>query len=51
MILMALETGQHVVPAPAGEAELAPVIVVGRRAAHMMMALMADEPPITSPRG
>ena len=32
---MALETGQHVVPAPAGEAELAPVIIVGGLAAHV----------------
>jgi hypothetical protein len=35
IILMALETGQHVVPSPAGEAELAPVIVVGGLAAHI----------------
>ena len=35
MILVALEIGQHVVPAPAGEAELAPVIVVGGLAAHV----------------
>src|SRR5262249_30504625 len=35
MILVALEKGQHVVPAPAGQAELAPVIVVGGLAAHV----------------
>jgi hypothetical protein len=35
IILMALEPGQHVVPAPAGEAELAPMIIVGGLAAHI----------------
>ena len=35
MVLRALEQGQHVVPGPAGIAELAPVVVVGRLAAHV----------------
>src|SRR5207302_5589992 len=35
MMLVLLEVGQHVVPAPAGEAELAPVIVIGRLPAHV----------------
>src|ERR1700730_1649081 len=35
MIFVALEIRQHVVPAPAAQAELAPVIVVGGLAAHI----------------
>ena len=35
MVLVLLEHRQHVVPAPAGEAELAPVVVVGGLAAHV----------------
>src|SRR5277367_731926 len=35
MILVALEVGQHVVPAPAVESELAPMVVVGSLAAHI----------------
>src|SRR5260370_22525548 len=35
MILVALEIVQHVVPAPAGKAELAPMVVVRRLAAHV----------------
>ena len=35
VVLRALEVGQHVVPGPAGIAELAPVVVVGRLAAHV----------------
>ena len=35
MILMLAEERQHVVPAPAGKPELAPVIVVGRLPAHI----------------
>ncbi len=35
VILVALEQRQHVVPAPAGEPELAPVIVIGGLAAHV----------------
>ena len=34
-ILAALEVGQHVVPRPAGVAELAPLVVVARLAAHV----------------
>ena len=34
-VLGAAEVGQHVVPAPAGIAELAPVVVVRRLAAHV----------------
>ena len=35
VVLVAQEIGQHVVPAPAGETELAPAVVVGRLAAHV----------------
>ena len=35
MVLVLLEERQHVVPAPAGEAELAPVVVVAGLAAHV----------------
>ena len=35
MVLLADEIGQHVVPAPAGKAELAPAVIVGRLAAHI----------------
>src|SRR4029077_2277252 len=35
MIFVALEIRQHVVPAPAPQAELAPVIVIGGLAAHI----------------
>src|SRR5262249_41989443 len=35
MILVALEERQHVVPTPAGQPELAPVVVVRRLAAHI----------------
>ena len=35
MIFVALEIRQHIVPAPAAQAELAPVIVVGGLAAHI----------------
>ena len=35
MILVLAEERQHVVPAPAGEPKLAPVIVIGRLAAHI----------------
>ena len=35
MVLVALEERQHVVPAPAVEAELAPAVVVGGLAAHV----------------
>src|SRR5262249_47745261 len=35
MVLVPLEERQHVVPAPAGQAELAPVVVIGRLAAHV----------------
>src|SRR5580658_53709 len=35
MVLLADEVGQHVLPAPAGKAELAPAVVVGRLAAHV----------------
>ncbi len=35
LILRLLEIGQHVVPAPARIAELAPVVVVARLAAHV----------------
>ena len=35
VVLGLLEIGQHVVPAPAGIAELAPAVVVGRLAAHV----------------
>src|SRR6266404_1529074 len=34
MIVKALEDWAHVIPAPAGEAELSPVIVIRRLAAH-----------------
>ena len=34
-VLGAAEVGKHVLPAPAGIAELAPVVVVGRLAAHV----------------
>src|SRR6266404_1415299 len=51
MILQPPERRPDVVPAPAAKAELAPVVVIGGLAAHQIMALMADEPPITLPRG
>src|SRR5690606_15894711 len=35
MVLRALEVGQHLLPAPAGVAELAPEVVVARLAAHV----------------
>ncbi len=35
MVLLAEEVGQHVVPAPAGKAELAPAVIIGRLAAHI----------------
>ena len=35
MVLLAEEIGQHVLPAPAGKAELAPAVIVGRLAAHI----------------
>src|SRR5258705_382578 len=35
MILVLLEIGQHVVPAPAGQSKLAPMIIVGRLAPHV----------------
>ena len=35
MVLLADEVGQHVVPAPAGKAELAPAVIIGRLAAHI----------------
>src|SRR6185437_16894049 len=35
IILMALEYGQHIVPAPARQAKLAPAVVVRRLAAHV----------------
>ena len=35
MVLLAEEIGQHVVPAPAGKAKLAPAVIVGRLAAHI----------------
>ena len=35
VIFVPLEKRQHVVPAPAGESELAPMIVIGRLAAHI----------------
>src|SRR5580658_1741241 len=35
MVLLADEVGQHVIPAPAGKAKLAPAVVVGRLAAHV----------------
>ena len=35
MIFMPLEKRQHIVPAPAGEPKLAPMIVVGRLPAHI----------------
>src|SRR5262249_59907609 len=35
MILMLLEDRQHIVPAPAREAKLAPMVVVGSLAAHV----------------
>ena len=35
MVLLTQEIGQHVVPAPAGKAELAPAVIVGRLAAHI----------------
>ena len=34
MILQPLEAGPHIVPAPAGETQLPPVVVVGRLSAH-----------------
>jgi len=50
MIFQPPEVRQHVVIAPAGEAELAPMIVIGACPRIEIMALMADEPPITLPR-
>src|SRR6266478_5427203 len=35
MILVLLEIRQHVVPAPAGQSKLAPMIIVGRLAPHV----------------
>jgi hypothetical protein len=35
VILVLEEEGQHVVPAPALEPELAPAVVIGRLAAHV----------------
>jgi len=35
VMLMPLEIGQHVVPTPAAEAELAPMVVIGRLPAHI----------------
>jgi hypothetical protein len=35
MVGLFLEEGQHVVPAPAGQPELAPMVVVGRLPAHV----------------
>ena len=35
MVLVPLEIFQHVVPAPAGKPELAPMVVIGRLAAHV----------------
>src|SRR6516164_3501572 len=35
MILMLSEEGQHVVPAPAGEAELAPMVIISGLATHV----------------
>ena len=35
MVLLADEIGQHIVPAPAGQAELAPAVIVSRLATHV----------------
>ena len=46
-----LEQRQHVGVAPAGIAELPPVVVIRRLAAHMTMALTELDPPKSRPRG
>ncbi|MDZ7712102.1 MAG: hypothetical protein U5L06_02810 [Rhodovibrio sp.] len=49
VILVRLEMGQHVVPAPAGAAQLAPAVVIARLAAHVDHAVdrraAAQHPP------
>ena len=52
MILQSPKHRQHVVIGPAFQAELAPVIVVGGPDRGIeIMALIAEQPPITLPRG
>ena len=51
LVLGAAEIRQHVGEAPAGIAELAPVIEVLRLPADVKSPLIDEEPPITLPRG
>ncbi len=51
VVVEAFEHRKNVVPTPSGEAQLSPVIVVRAWPRMEIMALMAEEPPITLPRG
>ena len=51
MVEMLPEDRQHVIPAPAVEAHLAPVVVIARLAAHVDHGVDGEQPPSTLPRG
>ena len=49
--LDALQIREHVLVAPAGVAEIVPMVVLGGLSRTHSMPLMVDEPPSTRPRG